>query len=97
MNMLDPQSQLRSDAGPALAVVIIGRNEGERLRRCLLSVEGINYPEGSIELVYGDTACRDGSAEMMESVGVAGSIVRPVSLPNGCSASSESPITSVSL
>ena len=70
MNTVDTKSHFQPGASPALAVVIIGRNEGERLRRCLLSVEEMHCPEGGIERVYVDTASEDGSAEMVESPGV---------------------------
>jgi glycosyltransferase involved in cell wall biosynthesis len=59
-----------NDPGAKLAVVVIGRNEGERLRRCLLSVEKMHRPQGGIEVVYVDTASDDGSAEMVESMGI---------------------------
>jgi glycosyltransferase involved in cell wall biosynthesis len=64
--MMPSEDQFQPGASPALAVVIIGRNEGERLRRCLLSVEKMLRPEGGIEVVYVDTASQDGSAEMVE-------------------------------
>ncbi len=57
-------------AAPKLAVVIIGRNEGERLRRCLLSVASMRKPVGGIECIYVDTASQDGSPEMAEAVGI---------------------------
>ncbi len=48
-----------------IGMVIIGRNEGERLRRCLQSVAGSGVP-----IVYVDSASSDGSAEMARSMGV---------------------------
>ncbi len=52
--------------GPAaeVGVVVIGRNEGERLRRCLESVQG-----GADTLVYVDSGSTDGSVELAESLG----------------------------
>lgn len=49
---------------PRLAVVVIGRNEGERLRRCLASVRG-----GAEHIVYVDSGSSDGSAEHARSEG----------------------------
>lgn len=48
-----------------IGLVAIGRNEGERLRRCLHSVIGkVDY------LVYVDSASTDGSVEFARSLGV---------------------------
>lgn len=46
------------------AVVVIGRNEGERLRRCLASV----LPHAAL-VVYVDSGSTDGSPEMATSMG----------------------------
>lgn len=48
-----------------LGIVVIGRNEGERLRTCLRSVAGI----GSV--VYVDSGSTDGSRELAREMGVA--------------------------
>src|SRR5215469_1530947 len=48
---------------PDLSVVVIGRNEGERLTRCLESVTAMQPLGGGIELLYVDSASIDGSAE----------------------------------
>jgi GT2 family glycosyltransferase len=48
-----------------VAAVVIGRNEGERLRRCLTSIVG----EGAM-VVYVDSGSTDGSAEMAQDLGV---------------------------
>jgi GT2 family glycosyltransferase len=47
-----------------LGVVIIGRNEGERLRRCLTSVIGRGLP-----VVYVDGNSTDGSVDLARSLG----------------------------
>lgn len=47
-----------------LGIVTIGRNEGERLRRCLLSLLGRGLP-----VVYVDSASTDGSPELARSLG----------------------------
>src|SRR5687767_1841585 len=49
---------------PTLGVIAIGRNEGERLRRCLASVLGRGVP-----VVYVDSASTDGSAAAARSMG----------------------------
>jgi GT2 family glycosyltransferase len=48
-----------------LGVVAIGRNEGERLRRCLLSLAGRGIPFVSV-----DSGSTDGSVELARSMGV---------------------------
>jgi glycosyltransferase involved in cell wall biosynthesis len=50
---------------PQLAIVVIGRNEGERLRRCLDSIAG-----STDRIVYVDSGSTDGSVPMAESRGV---------------------------
>ena len=46
------------------AIVVIGRNEGERLRACLRSVLNV-----SRNVVYADSASSDGSVELAKSMG----------------------------
>lgn len=60
-------SDLRSPAEPSprTAAVAIGRNEGERLKRCLRSVVGRASP-----VVYVDSGSTDGSVEFARSLGV---------------------------
>ena len=55
---------------PAIAVVIIGRNEGERLRACLTSVLTMNYPRELVEVIYVDSSSTDGSVALAEQMGV---------------------------
>lgn len=54
--------------GPSSTIgfVVIGRNEGSRLERCLSSVLGRSH-----RVVYADSASTDGSAEVAESLGAA--------------------------
>lgn len=47
-----------------IGIIPIGRNEGERLRRCLASVVGRGFP-----VVYVDSASTDGSPALARSVG----------------------------
>jgi cellulose synthase/poly-beta-1,6-N-acetylglucosamine synthase-like glycosyltransferase len=53
-----------------VAVVVIGRNEGERLRACLGSVIAMNYSGDLLDIVYVDSASTDGSIALAESLGV---------------------------
>lgn len=50
--------------GPRLGIVAIGRNEGERLRRCLTSIDAPAAP-----IVYVDSGSTDGSSAMAETLG----------------------------
>jgi len=64
-------------ASPRIGVVAIGRNEGERLKRCLTSVVG-QYP-----VVYVDSGSTDGSVEFAEGIGV---VVQRLSTEKGFTA-----------
>jgi len=46
---------------PPISVVIIGRNEGARLTRCLRSVYAMNFPREKLEVIYVDSRSRDDS------------------------------------
>jgi GT2 family glycosyltransferase len=73
--MCNPQS---TDTGGPVAktgVVAIGRNEGERLRRCLESVTG-----RADAVVYVDSASTDGSADLARARGV-GTVELDLSIP----------------
>ncbi len=54
---------------PGVSVVIIGRNEGPRLERCLRSVTAMEMPEDGIEVIYVDSASTDGSPEVACGLG----------------------------
>lgn len=54
---------------PALAVVIIGRNEGERLARCLRSVASLLQSDPAIEIIYVDSASTDDSRTIASGLG----------------------------
>ena len=60
-------------------VVIIGRNEGERLRACLRSaVSGkLKVASGGISVIYVDSGSNDGSVELAQSVGAEVVVVQP--------------------
>jgi GT2 family glycosyltransferase len=53
-----------TNAATGVGLVVIGRNEGERLRRCLESLHLAGCP-----LVYVDSASTDGSVELAGSLG----------------------------
>jgi GT2 family glycosyltransferase len=53
------------ESRPSLGIVVIGRNEGERLTRCIASVQSDLSP-----VVYVDSGSTDGSAEWARSRGV---------------------------
>jgi glycosyltransferase involved in cell wall biosynthesis len=53
----------RATGTPALSVVVIGRNEGQRLTRCLQSVRAMEPIPGDIELIYVDSDSSDDSVE----------------------------------
>lgn len=76
--MIDSTSpQAVPGAEPVLSVVVIGRNEGERLVRCLESVRAMADPGGPIELIYVDSASTDGSPERAAALGAQVITVRP--------------------
>jgi cellulose synthase/poly-beta-1,6-N-acetylglucosamine synthase-like glycosyltransferase len=62
---------------PALSVVIVGRNEGERLVRCLESVAAASPPVDSWEIIYVDSASNDGSVERASRLGASVVSVAP--------------------
>ena len=59
-----------ADNQPLISVVVIGRNEGERLRRCLQSVKGMVRVGFEVEVIYVDSGSVDGSVALAESAGV---------------------------
>lgn len=54
---------------PLISVVVIGRNEGERLSRCLQSVLAMTDPGGPVEILYVDSDSKDDSISRAESLG----------------------------
>jgi glycosyltransferase involved in cell wall biosynthesis len=53
---------------PALSIVVIGRNEGQRLARCLESIRAIRG-FAKLQLIYADSASTDGSPEVAAQFG----------------------------
>lgn len=66
-----PVAPLCDDELPEISVVVIGRNEGERLERCLASVQAARYPADKIELIYVDSNSEDESCAVAERHGAA--------------------------
>lgn len=54
---------------PVLAVVVIGRNEGQRLTACFESIRASRGMPTSIELIYVDSNSTDGSPELAVAFG----------------------------
>ena len=52
-----------------VSVVVIGRNEGERLERCLRSVGLTNWGSSSHELIYVDSRSTDASVTRAQALG----------------------------
>jgi cellulose synthase/poly-beta-1,6-N-acetylglucosamine synthase-like glycosyltransferase len=59
-----------------LSIVVIGRNEGTRLERCLASIHEMEKP-GEVEIIYVDSASTDGSVELASRMGAWTICVRP--------------------
>ncbi len=62
---------------PLVSVVVIGRNEGQRLAACLQSVKSTNNFGGELELIYVDSDSKDGSPELAERLGAKVLRVKP--------------------
>ncbi|MFM8333498.1 MAG: glycosyltransferase [Candidatus Methylumidiphilus sp.] len=62
---------------PLLSVVVIGRNEGERLSRCLQSILAMADPGGPVEIIYVDSDSRDDSLDRAEALGARTISVKP--------------------
>ena len=68
---------MKKSKQPSLSVVIIGRNEGTRLVRCLESVKAMNFPGEEVEIVYVDSASTDDSPEVATRFGAKVISVKP--------------------
>jgi glycosyltransferase involved in cell wall biosynthesis len=70
-------SNLREDAPqPSISIVVIGRNEGQRLAACLQSIQQIRGVAVN-EVIYVDSASTDGSQELAPRYGATVIEVRP--------------------
>jgi glycosyltransferase involved in cell wall biosynthesis len=65
---IDSPAAQTSSSLPTLSVVIIGRNEGERLERCIRSAQSINGWTPT-EILYVDSGSTDGSLELAIHLG----------------------------
>jgi glycosyltransferase involved in cell wall biosynthesis len=54
---------------PVLSVVVIGRNEGDRLKACLLSIQAARGRPDPVEVIYVDSGSTDGSPERAACLG----------------------------
>jgi glycosyltransferase involved in cell wall biosynthesis len=61
---------------PALSIVVIGRNEGQRLKRCFGSICAVRGFE-KIQLIYVDSASTDGSPELASQFGAEVIVIQP--------------------
>lgn len=62
---------------PALSVVIIGRNEGQRLVQCLMSLQTLSAAVGMVEIIYVDSDSQDDSPAAARSMGAQVIAVKP--------------------
>lgn len=65
------------DSCPVVSVVIIGRNEGERLTRCLNSIAQMQSVNGPIEVIYVDSDSTDNSQAHARELGAKVIVVHP--------------------
>ena len=68
MTEISTKNGVASSQPPNLSVVIIGRNEGERLERCILSAQAIQ-DWAPIEIFYVDSGSTDGSPDLAARLG----------------------------
>lgn len=60
-----------------LSVVVIGRNEGERLRRCLDSVFAMQTAGFALQVIYVDSGSIDGSVRLAQAMGAEAIALQP--------------------
>jgi glycosyltransferase involved in cell wall biosynthesis len=65
---LEPNLPTASDK-LLISVVVIGRNEGERLRRCLQSISAMVRDDFQTEIIYVDSGSVDGSVTLAQEMG----------------------------
>lgn len=61
----------------AVSVIIIGRNEGRRLIRCIESVKAMNFPQDRLEIIYVDSNSSDDSVAQANALGAQTLLVPP--------------------
>ncbi|MGE5354381.1 MAG: glycosyltransferase [Acidobacteriota bacterium] len=52
---------------PSVSVIVAARNEEENIGRCLSSLDGLEYPEGKIEIIIVDDNSTDATRGIVES------------------------------
>jgi glycosyltransferase involved in cell wall biosynthesis len=62
---------------PRVSIVVIGRNEGERLAACLTSIVNMDSTGIAVETIYVDSASTDGSPQRAAKLGARVIEVRP--------------------
>ena len=62
---------------PLVSVVVIGRNEGPRLQRCLQSIAQMNHPSFDFEVIYVDSGSTDNSLTLAKESGATVIALRP--------------------
>jgi cellulose synthase/poly-beta-1,6-N-acetylglucosamine synthase-like glycosyltransferase len=76
--MMSTEPELGGDAGELLvSIVVIGRNEGQRLKRCLQSVEEMERENFAVEVIYVDSGSVDGSVAWAEQCGAKAIALQP--------------------
>ncbi len=66
-----------TDQKVLVSVVVIGRNEAERLTRCLASISAMRHDDFAFEIIYVDSGSTDGSAERAASAGIKTILLHP--------------------
>jgi glycosyltransferase involved in cell wall biosynthesis len=61
---------------PALSIVVIGRNEGQRLKQCFASICAVRGFE-KVQLIYVDSSSTDGSPELASQFGAEVIVIHP--------------------
>lgn len=69
MNKDHAPAQADSFESMQVSVVIIGRNEGARLTRCIESVQAADWQGQEYELIYVDSRSTDDSVDRANSLG----------------------------
>jgi glycosyltransferase involved in cell wall biosynthesis len=65
-------------SAPLISVVVIGRNEGERLVRCLASVAAVSNAGADLEMIYVDSGSTDDSVANARRAGAVIRTVQPI-------------------
>ncbi len=75
VNCFPTRTPVMSAELPRISVVVIGRNEGQRLVRCLRSVLSADYPQDKLELIYVDSGSTDTSVAAARELGAQVSVI----------------------